>query len=161
MAKEFSAGAVIFRRDPAGTQYLLLHYPSGSKTKKEYWDFAKGHREAGETELATALREVFEETGLRNVRIAPGFREVITYYFKAEEKTVFKTVVFFVGETKEKMVRISSEHQGFLWLPFESAMKNLKFANAKKILTKAHTFLSSLPSPRSLRMRSGSLREPR
>lgn len=141
MAKEFSAGAVIFRKDPTGTQYLLLHYPSGSKTKKEYWDFAKGHREAGETELATALREVFEETGLRNVRIVPGFREVITYYFKAEGKTVFKTVVFFVGETKEKTVRISSEHQGFLWLPFESAMKHLKFANAKKILTKADAFL--------------------
>jgi bis(5'-nucleosidyl)-tetraphosphatase len=142
MAKEFSAGAVIFRKDlKEGTHYLLLHYPSGSKTKKEYWDFAKGHREAGETELATALREVFEETGLRNVRIAPNFREVIAYYFKAEGRTVFKTVVFYLGETKEKTIRISSEHQGFLWLPFEKAMKYLKFANAKKILTKADIFL--------------------
>lgn len=141
MAKEFSAGAVIFRKDPTGTQYLLLNYPSGSRTKKEYWDFAKGHREAGETELATALREVFEETGLRNVRIVPDFREVIQYYFKAEKRTVFKTVVFYLGETKEKTVRISSEHQGFLWLPFEKAMGYLKFANAKKILTRAHAFL--------------------
>lgn len=146
MAKEFSAGAVIFRKDPTGTQYLLLHYPSGSKTKKEYWDFAKGHREAGETELATALREVFEETGLRNVRIIPKFREVIKYYFKAERKTVLKTVVFYLGETKERTIRISSEHQGFLWLSFERAMTYLKFANAKKILTKAHAFLSSLRS---------------
>jgi bis(5'-nucleosidyl)-tetraphosphatase len=142
MAKEFSAGAVIFRKEPKGeTQYLLLHYPSDSKTKKEYWDFAKGHREAGETELATALREVFEETGLRNVRIIPGFREVIAYYFKAEGRTVFKTVVFYLGETKEKTIRISSEHQGFLWLPFKEAMDHLKFANAKKILTKTHSFL--------------------
>ena len=141
MAKEYSAGAVIFRKDPMGTQYLLLHYPSSSKTKKEYWDFAKGHLEAGETELVTALREVFEETGLRNVRIVPDFREVIQYYFKAEGKTVFKTVVFYLGETKEKTIRISSEHQGFLWLPFKEAMKYLKFANAKKILTKTHAFL--------------------
>ena len=142
MAKEFSAGAVIFRKEPKGeTQYLLLHYPSDSKTKKEYWDFAKGHREAGETEVGRALREVFEETGLRNVRIVPGFREVIAYYFKAEGRTIFKTVVFYLGETKEKTIRISSEHQGFLWLPFEKAMKYLKFANAKKILTKAHAFL--------------------
>ena len=141
MAKEFSAGAVIFRKDPKGTQYLLLHYPSDSKTKKEYWDFAKGHREAGETELATALREVFEETGLRNVRIIPDFREVIHYYFKAEGKTVFKTVIFYLGETKEKTIRISSEHQGFLWLPFDGALKYLKFVNAKKILTKASEFL--------------------
>ena len=152
MAKEFSAGAVIFRKDPKGTQYLLLHYPSDSKTKKEYWDFAKGHREAGETELATALREVFEETGLRNVRIIPDFREVIHYYFKAEGKTVFKTVIFYLGETKEKTIRISSEHQGFLWLPFKGAMDHLKFANAKKILTKAHSFLSSLQVSRSSRM---------
>ena len=147
MAKEFSAGAVIFRKEPKEEiQYLLLHYPSGSKTKKEYWDFAKGHLEAGETELATALREVFEETGLRNVRMVPDFREVIQYYFKAEERTVFKTVVFYLGETKEKTIRISSEHQGFLWLPYEKAMKYLKFANAKKILTKAHAFLKS-PRP--------------
>src|SRR3989338_7693796 len=161
MAKEFSAGAVIFRKDSAGTQYLLLHYPSDSKTKKEYWDFAKGHQEAGEAELDTVLREVFEETGLQNVRILPNFRETIQYYFKAKGKTVFKTVVFYLGETKEKTIRISSEHQGFLWLPFGKAMKYLKFANAKKILTKAHRFLSSVPLRQSLRTQRGSLRESR
>ena len=161
MAKEFSAGAVIFRKDSAGTQYLLLHYPSDSKTKKEYWDFAKGHQDPGEDDRETIWREVFEETGLRNVRIVPGFREVITYYFKAEGKTVFKTVVFYLGETKEKTIRISSEHQGFLWLPFEGAMTYLKFANAKKILTKAHRFLSSVPLRQSLRTQRGSLRESR
>lgn len=148
MAKEYSAGAVIFRKDIKGTQYLLLHYPSSGKTTKEYWDFAKGHLEAGETELDTVKREVFEETGLRNVRILANFRETIQYYFKTKGKTVFKTVVFYLGETKEKTIRISSEHQGFLWLPFERAMSYLKFVNAKKILTKVHAFLKS-PRPQA------------
>jgi 8-oxo-dGTP pyrophosphatase MutT (NUDIX family) len=151
MAKEYSAGAVIFRKDIKGTQYLLLHYHSSGKVKKEYWDFAKGHLEIGETELDTVRREVFEETGLRNVRILPDFRETIQYYFKAKGKTVFKTVVFYLGETKERTIRISSEHQGFLWLPFEKSMGYLKFANAKKILTKVHKFLSSLRSQGSWR----------
>ena len=49
MPLEKSAGAIIFRKNKK-IKYLLLHYPSASKTQaKDYWDFPKGHIEKGET----------------------------------------------------------------------------------------------------------------
>jgi len=141
MPKEQSAGAVIFRIENKQPYYLLLHYPTGKRTKREYWDFPKGHLEKGETEKQAALREVREETGLHEVAFAHEFKERIQYYFRVEGKTIFKTVVFFLAFTKKKKVKISFEHEGFIWLPFEKAMKKLKFANARRILTRAHHFL--------------------
>ena len=52
-----SAGAVILRAFPEGHRYLLLRCFN-------YCDFPKREVEAGEDELATARREVCEETGL-------------------------------------------------------------------------------------------------
>jgi len=45
------------------TQKYLLVY--GKKSQK--WGFPKGHMEKGETEEETALREFYEETGIRVV----------------------------------------------------------------------------------------------
>jgi len=143
MPKEQSAGAVIFRIENKEPRYLLLHYPTGARTKKEYWDFPKGHLEKGETEKQTALREIAEETGLREITFVPGFEENIQYYFRVQGKTIFKTVVFFLAFTKKKEVKISFEHEGFVWMPFEKAMKKLKFANARRILRIAHRFLKA------------------
>jgi len=125
MPKEQSAGAVIFRIENKERRYLLLHYPTSKRAKKEYWDF----------------REVQEETGLHDITFASGFKERIQYYFRVEGKTIFKTVVFFLAFTKKKEIKISFEHKGFVWLSFEKAMKKLKFANARRILRAANQFL--------------------
>ena len=64
MPKEKSAGAIIYRMENGVAQYLLLHYTPSSKGKRGQWGFAKGHVEAGETEIQTAKREIAEETGI-------------------------------------------------------------------------------------------------
>ncbi len=94
MPIEKSAGAVIFKQRKGITEYLLLHYPSGAKAKKEYWDFPKGHLEKGEKELDTVRREIKEETGLKNIKLVEGFREGIKYFFRFKNKTIFKIVTF-------------------------------------------------------------------
>jgi 8-oxo-dGTP pyrophosphatase MutT (NUDIX family) len=143
MPVEKSAGAVIFRREDNKIYYLLLHYPSVShRAEKDYWDFPKGHIEEGEKELDTVKREVFEETGLKKIKFVEGFKEWIKYFFKYKGKTVFKIVTFYLAETKEKKVKISGEHIGYDWLPYEKAIKKLSFKNAKEILKKAHEFIS-------------------
>jgi len=143
MPKEQSAGAVIFRIENKEPRYLLLHYPTSKRAKKEYWDFPKGHLEKGETEKQAAAREVAEETGLRRITFVPGFEENIQYYFRVEGKTIYKTVVFFLACTKQKEVKISFEHKGFVWMSFKMAMKKLRFANARRILRTAHRFLKT------------------
>ncbi len=144
MPKETSAGAVIFRKEDNQIYYLLLHYKSG------HWDFPKGHIEEGEKEKETVKREVKEETGIKDIKIIEGFKEWIKYAFrqtydleKDEKKKalwVFKIVTFYLAETKTKEVKISFEHIGYKWLPYESAFGQLTFKKAKEILKKANDF---------------------
>ena len=143
MPIEKSAGAVIFRKEGGKTYYLLLHYPSNAKAPREYWDFPKGHIEKGENLEETAKREVEEETGLKDLKLIEGFKEWIKYFFKFKEKNIFKIVTFFLAETKTKTVKVSFEHIGFKWLPYEEAIEKLTFKNAKEILKKANDYLNS------------------
>ena len=157
MPLEKSAGAIIFRKPRSRTfgslrgkennkiYYLLLHYPSAShRAEKDYWDFPKGHVEKGEKEIDTVKREVFEETDLKDIKFIEGFKEWIKYFFKFKGKTVFKIVTFYLIETRSEKVKISGEHIGYKWLPYEEAIEKLTFKNAKEILRKADAFLTNL-----------------
>lgn len=147
MPREKSAGAIIFRKEGSETLYLLLKYRSG------HWEFPRGHIEAGETEEQAARREIEEETGIENLDFIPGFKEYTkfvfkkTYNLKPEEKKkapwIFKLITFFVAETTAKEVVLSEENIGFLWLPYEQALKKLTFKPAKGVFTKAHNFISA------------------
>ncbi len=135
MPKEKSCGVVLFSRF-AGIRYLLLHYEEG------HWDFPKGHVEEGETEEQAARRELQEETGITQAALVQGFREPIHYFYRRGGKTMSKEVVFFLMETPEKDVKISSEHIGYEWLPYDAALQRTTFKNAKDVLRKAHLALS-------------------
>jgi len=146
MPKETSAGAVIFRRENNEIYYLLLHYEAG------HWDFPKGHIEKDEKEEDTVKREVAEETGIKDIKIIEGFKEWIKYFYrktydlnedeKKKASWIFKIVTFYLAETKTKEVKISFEHIGYKWLPYEQAFGQLTFKNAKEVLKKAHHYLA-------------------
>lgn len=142
MPKEKSVGAVVVSDIRGETHYLLLRYPSSVHAKREYWDLPKGHVEGEESEEATMRREVMEETGLRGVGVLKGFREPISYHFRSEGKTVFKTVIFYLVRSKTRKVAVSHEHIGYAWIPYTEAIAHLKFQNAKTVIQKAHHFLS-------------------
>ncbi len=138
MPREVSAGAVIFRMENSVPLYLLVHYGGG------HWDFVKGHIEKGETPQQTTKREVMEETQIDDLEIIPGFEERVRYFFKRGRRTVYKEVIFFVAKTKQKKVKLSHEHIGSVWLPYENAIEQLTFENAKRVLRKANKFLSKI-----------------
>jgi 8-oxo-dGTP pyrophosphatase MutT (NUDIX family) len=136
--QERSAGVVIFHRDEeddsSPRQYLLLDYG-------KHWDFPKGHVEADEEVTDTALRELEEETGITDAQLIAGFSHEIEYFFRDRRKRlVHKTVCFLLAETKTSDIRLSDEHVGFEFLPYEAALKRLTYANAKSILREAESF---------------------
>lgn len=137
MKREFSVGAVLFRRD-TGRKYLLLHYEAG------HWDFPKGNVEKGEKPEDTAKREIKEETGIEDIRFIPGFDEKIRYFYKRERTTITKEVEFLLAETKSENVKLSFEHTGFEWLEYEGAYRRTTFRNSKDILKKAESVLTEL-----------------
>jgi len=136
MPLEKSAGAVIFLRENKKIYYLLLHHQAG------HWDFPKGNIGKGEKLEETVKREVKEETGLEEIKFVPGFKESIKYFYKLRGKNIFKIVTFFLAKTKAEEVKISWEHIGYKWLPYQQALKQLTYKNAKEILKKANDYLS-------------------
>lgn len=135
MALEKSAGAVVFRKKNKKIYYLLLHYPG------RHWDFPKGNIEKGEKLEDTVRREAEEETGIKDLKFIEGFKEWIKYFYKLKDQNIFKIVTYLLAETKIKEVKISWEHQGFKWLPYDEALKQLTFKNAKEVLEKANDFI--------------------
>ncbi|MEM3637114.1 MAG: NUDIX domain-containing protein [Conexivisphaerales archaeon] len=133
---EKSAGGVVFYDAGGdGPVYLLM------SNRKGYWEFPKGHVDAGETDEEAALREVREETGLINVKILPGFKVKIRYTYSKDGKKSPKEVTFFLMKAEPKQIEVSEEHTGYVWLRYDEAIKKISYENARKVLERAHRFL--------------------
>jgi bis(5'-nucleosidyl)-tetraphosphatase len=140
--EEYSAGAVIFRHTEEGTEFLLIY-----SERNGIWGFPKGHIEKGETETDAALREIFEETGLKRLKFADTFREEDIYpavsrreEFRGSEIT--KHSIYFLCETgNEEIQTDDTEITDYRWLPYSEAAEILPFESLKNILRKAHLHL--------------------
>ena len=74
-------------------------------------------------------------------KLVEGFRYRIEYSFQKNNRIVLKEVVFFLAESNTKSVKLSSEHQNFIWLNFNSAYGKLTYVNAKEVLAAVKMFL--------------------
>ena len=135
MREQKSAGIVLFRNASNKNKFLLLNYPQG------HWDFVKGKVEQGETPYETASRETKEETGISDIEFIDGFKESVEYNFRFKNEDIHKTVVFFLAKTTEKKITLSHEHNDFVWLEYDDAIKKTTFRNAKNVLSKTNEFL--------------------
>jgi len=153
MIIEKASGVVIFRKEKK-IYYLLLDYGY------DYWGFSKGHIEKRENLKQTALREAEEETGIKDLDFIKGFEEKIEYSyeindqkifkenkrssFSSKGKNIFKIVTYFLAETKNKEVLISSEHKDYRWLAYQDALDKLTYKECKETLEKANNFLKAI-----------------
>ena len=136
MKEQKSAGIVLFRNASNKNEFLLLNYPQG------HWDFVKGKVEQGETLYETASRETKEETGILDIEFIDGFEESVEYDFRFKNEDIHKKVIFFLAKTSEKKISLSHEHNDYLWIGYNDALKKTTFKNAKNVLSKANEFLS-------------------
>lgn len=137
MTWEKSCGAVVFTRENGQVKYLLVANLEG------IYGFPKGHVEAGETEVETALREVREETGL-TVRLIDGFRTTDEHPIPQKVNTM-KQVVYFLGEYAGQEVAYQQEElSGAYLVSYEEAMGMFQFESSRRILKEADAYLRSV-----------------
>ncbi|MCL5006732.1 MAG: NUDIX domain-containing protein [Patescibacteria group bacterium] len=145
MQREISAGIIIYRRDVKGPRFLLLYHGS------DYWNFPKGHIEkepaAGgreETSLEAALRETKEETGLTpgELKVNRKFKGYERFSFYKGKSRIFKIVIFYLGETKQKQIKVSEEHEGYGWFYYRDALRLVKgYRDTAAVLKRANDFI--------------------
>ncbi|GBD31476.1 Putative mutator protein MutT4 [bacterium HR33] len=130
--REVSAGGVVFRRFPDGPRYLLIFDSHGN------WGFPKGHVEEGEDPVASARREIKEETGLDNL-IMHGDLGSISWSFRSGRTRVHKRCYLYLFESPQGEA-VPEREEGIRecrWLPGEAASATLTFDNARAVLDRA------------------------
>ena len=134
---EKSCGAVVFTCSGKNIQYVIVQSLEG------YYGFPKGHCEADETDEETALREVWEETGLR-VHILPNFRSVDEHPIP-QKPGVIKRIVYFLAEYADQKISYQKEElMNAQLMTFEQAMNAFQWESSKIILSEANDYLSKM-----------------
>jgi 8-oxo-dGTP pyrophosphatase MutT (NUDIX family) len=143
---ELAAGAVLVHRSTR--QLLLLHHHDENR-----WCFPKGHVEAGESLRACAEREVAEETGLSEFRLSRELGEVTyRFYQPSKGRNVVKTTVYFLGYTRETVVRPESLFDDSAWVSPASARRRVAYSTDRAMVDAARKALGGR-SPKGRRPR--------
>ncbi len=136
MITEKSCGAIVFTKENQQIKYVIVC------SKEGIFGFPKGHMEGSETETETALREIFEETGL-SVRLIEGFRTEDVHTFIRNNETRLKQVIYFLGEySKQSPIAQESELSRIHLMEYETAMAAFQFDSSRRLLTEAHNYLT-------------------
>ena len=122
-----AAGAVVWRPGAGGTQVALVH-----RSRYDDWTFPKGKREPGEHVLATAVREVAEETGLQVILGRP--LGAACY----ENHGVPKRVDYWAGNCQGPAAAFApnSEVDELDWLEIPAARERLTYRHDTQLLDK-------------------------
>lgn len=135
MKCEKSCGAVVFMKINNEVRYVLVQQSEG------FHGFPKGHMEDGETEEQTALREIFEEIGIRP-QIVKGFRTVDEHMIPKKADTIKEIVYFLTEYTNQKIVVQRDELLDVKLLPYVEAYNTFEYESSKRILKEANDFLN-------------------
>lgn len=134
MLKERSCGAIVWNVINEKFQVLLIKHKNGG-----HWGFPKGHVEKNETDQETAIREIFEETGL-DVVLDTNFCCSVTYSPKVG---VMKDVVYFSAKsTGTKTFAQESEVSKIKWVTIQDANYLLSYDTDKQILGNFQNFMN-------------------
>ena len=133
---DHSAGGVAYRRSAAAIEIALIATRGGRR-----WQLPKGSREAQESPVETAVREVAEEAGLRT-EYAADLQTIDYWYWDTYRKDipelVHKTVDFYLlrvvgGELSDA----SYEVDAVGWFTFDQAEAILTFSGELAVVQQA------------------------
>ncbi len=120
----YAAGCVVYRQVGKGSiEVLVVHRP-----RYDDWDFPKGKREKGETDLDCALRETKEETGFTGdigLELKPSSYEV---------RGKPKVVRWWLMKQTGGAFSINDEVDKIRWLSIDEARAKVSYRDTQRLL---------------------------
>lgn len=122
MVQRVNVQVFVFCKNPSFKVLILKRTPERSG----YWQPVCGGVESGEKFIETALREVWEETGISNIKLIRDLK----YTFKNEEPkngVLMDMQDFCYAAEVEDIpeVKLSDEHEDYKWCSYDEAKEYL------------------------------------
>jgi len=123
-----------------GRWWLAAVRPRRERDQPEVWTLPKGLIDPGERAVETAVREVYEETGIRG-RVRRKLGDV-RYVYTWRGERVFKVVSFFLvtplsGRLGELPPGMEVEVAEARWLPLDEAPRRLAYRGEQEMAQRA------------------------
>jgi N utilization substance protein B len=139
ISEEILAAGVIYRKNNDNYKFALV------RDFFDYWTFPKGHQEPGEDLVNTALREVGEEIGLKDLKI---IKKIGVRVYKAKEENgnyVKKKITDFLFESVNFKEEIKAENSSGIkeakWFNMEEIPDLKQYPEPKEVLEKVIDYL--------------------
>jgi 8-oxo-dGTP pyrophosphatase MutT (NUDIX family) len=155
MAREISAGGVVLREISGDWHIALIEphrelQPNDSapskptrKRRAGVLSLPKGLVDAGEKAEEAAIREVFEETGIR-AEVINKLADIKYVYVRSwsDGERVFKIVTFYLmryisGEIDDVTLEMRIEVKRALWVPLADALTQMAYTTERKLVKQA------------------------
>ena len=161
MPREISAGGVVVQKAALGWEVAVIEPTreggtSNSAKRKsgkqgQVLALPKGIVDPGEQAAQTAVREVFEETGI-NAAIVTKLTDIKYVYVRSwgDKQRVFKIVSFFLlryesGEIDNVTREMRIEVKQALWIPLDGAERRLSYRGERDVIRRAQEWLKAHP----------------
>lgn len=124
--------AIIYSKDKENIYFLILH----RILRWNGWEILKGSIKRNEKSLQTLKRELREEIGIKKFKVIKRINKQIK--FKWDHHDIIISDIFLVKIDKDSKIILNKntrkEHDGYLWVNKQKAIKMLTWSNTKSLL---------------------------
>ena len=122
------ASLIVLREGNGGHEMLLL---KRAQTLVGEWCQVSGSIEVGEKAWQTALRELYEETGLRPSELYSA--DVCEQFYEVDRDCILIAPVFVAFVDRVSSVELNHEHSEYRWVSFDEAVEMVAFAGQRRV----------------------------
>ena len=131
VVREPTSGGIVFRvaKDKKDIEILLI------QDSKNRWTIPKGHIEPGENAKQTAIREIGEEAGLKNIEIISWLGKIHFKYRRGTKLVLMTTQIYLVHALNKNERPIPEKWMnGIKWFRFADALDAIEYEDIEKLM---------------------------
>ena len=140
MYDDYSYGIIPVKKQDGLWETFLVRLLQG------HWGWPKGHPEGSEEPKQTAVRELFEETGLSIKKFYDIDPFIEEYSFSGKSGPIRKRVCYWIAEVEGEAILQEKELLDGKWVPLNVVPQFLTFKEPLKLLDRLILFLNSQES---------------